>query len=49
MTEAITQTEQTFVENEFGTVTSKRVVYFRKKGWFSGGSLTLPLESVSHS
>ena len=48
MTEAITQTEQTFVENEFGTVTSKRVVYFRKKGWFSGGSREdIPLQHVT--
>ena len=48
MAEAITQTEETFVENEFGTVTSKRVVYFRKKGWFSGGSREdIPLQHVT--
>jgi len=29
---------QTEFSNEFGTVTKDRVTYFRKKGWFSGGS-----------
>ncbi len=38
MTEPVVQAEQTFVENQFGTVTSKRVIYYRSKGWFSGGS-----------
>ena len=38
MSEMAGSMEQTFVENEFGTVTSKRVIYFRSKGWFSGGS-----------
>ena len=48
MTDAVTQTEQTFIENEFGTVTTKRVVYFRKKGWFSGGSREdIPLQHVT--
>ena len=48
MTDAITQAEQTFVENEFGTVTSRRVIYFRKKGWFSGGSREdIPLQHVT--
>jgi hypothetical protein len=48
MTDATTQAEQTFVENEFGTVTSRRVVYFRKKGWFSGGSREdIPLQHVT--
>jgi len=28
--------EQEVVSNMFGTVTNKRVVYFRDKGWFSG-------------
>lgn len=41
-------TEQTFVENEFGTITSKRVIYFREKGWFSGGSREdIPLQHVT--
>ena len=26
------------VANAFGTVTDRRIVYFRSKGWFSGGS-----------
>ena len=48
MTEANIQTEQTFVENEFGTVTSKRVIYFRNKGWMSGGSREdIPLQHVT--
>ena len=48
MTEASMKSEQTFVENEFGTVTSRRVVYFRKKGWFSGGSREdIPLQHVT--
>ena len=42
------QKEQTFVENVFGTVTDKRVVYFREKGWFSGGSREdVPLRHVT--
>lgn len=48
MAEAVVQTEQTFVENEFGTVTSKRVIYYRSKGWFSGGSREdIPLQHVT--
>lgn len=40
--------EHTFVENPFGTVTSKRVIYFRAKGWFSGGSREdIPLQHVT--
>lgn len=40
--------EETLVTNEFGTVTDKRVVYFRKKGWFSGGSREdVPLKHVT--
>lgn len=31
--------EWTYVENVFGTVTSQRVIYFRNKGWLSGGCL----------
>jgi hypothetical protein len=30
--------EFTHIENAFGTVTDRRVIYFRSKGWFSGGS-----------
>jgi hypothetical protein len=42
------QKEQTFVENMFGTVTDKRVIYFREKGWFSGGSREdVPLKHVT--
>lgn len=46
--EAVEGTEQTFVENPFGTITSKRVVYYRAKGWFSGGSREdIPLQHVT--
>ncbi len=42
------QGEQTFVSNAFGTVTSKRVIYNRAKGWFSGGSREdIPLSHVT--
>ena len=27
-----------YIENAFGTVTDRRVIYFRSKGWFSNGS-----------
>ena len=49
MTDAAAQaTEQTFVENPFGTVTSRRVIYYRSKGWFSGGSREdIPLQHVT--
>lgn len=30
--------ETTYIENPFGVVTDRRVVYYRRKGWFSGGS-----------
>ena len=40
--------EQTFVSNGFGAVTSKRVIYHRSKGWFSGGSREdIPLQHVT--
>ena len=42
------QKEQIFVSNMFGSVSDKRVVYFRKKGWFSGGSREdVPLKHVT--
>ena len=42
------QGEQTFVSNVFGTVTSKRVIYNRAKGWLSGGSREdIPLKHVT--
>ena len=45
---AAQSTEQEFVSNQFGTVTNKRVVYFRNKGWFSGGSRQdIPLKHVT--
>ena len=48
MTEVSASGETSFVENEFGTVTSKRVIYFRAKGWFSGGSREdIPLQHVT--
>jgi hypothetical protein len=40
--------EQTFVQNPFGAVTSKRVIFFRAKGWLSGGSREdIPLQHVT--
>lgn len=48
MSEVVQQSESTFVENEFGTVTNKRVVYYRNKGWLSGGSREdIPLQHVT--
>jgi hypothetical protein len=48
MSEAAQQVESTFIENEFGTVTNKRVVYYRNKGWLSGGSREdIPLQHVT--
>lgn len=48
MSEQAAQGEQTFAENEFGTVTNKRVIYFREKGWISGGSREdIPLQHVT--
>lgn len=48
MTDSVVPSEQTLVENEFGTVTSKRVIYHRSKGWFSGGSREdIPLQHVT--
>jgi len=42
------RTEETYLSNQFGTVTSRRVVYFRKKGWFSGGSREdVPLQHIT--
>jgi hypothetical protein len=40
--------ERIVVENEFGTITNKRVIYYRSKGWFSGGSREdIPLHHVT--
>lgn len=48
MAEQQTAIEQTFVQNEFGTVTNRRVISFREKGWFSGGSREdIPLQHVT--
>jgi hypothetical protein len=48
MAEQQPQAEQTFVTNPFGTVTNKRVIYYRDKGWFSGGSREdIPLQHVT--
>src|SRR5437879_4428143 len=48
MSEQVVQGEQTIVENSFGTVTSKRVIYYRSKGWLSGGSREdIPLQHVT--
>ena len=42
------QKEHIFISNMFGSVSDKRVVYFRKKGWFSGGSREdVPLRHVT--
>lgn len=48
MSDVVQPSEPTFVENEFGTVTNKRVVYYRNKGWLSGGSREdIPLQHVT--
>ena len=48
MGDVVGSDERTFVQNEFGTVTNKRVIYFREKGWFSGGSREdIPLQHVT--
>jgi hypothetical protein len=42
------QGEQTLVSGVFGTVTNRRVIYQRAKGWFSGGSREdIPLKHVT--
>lgn len=42
------QVEKTYVNNPFGQVTDRRAVYYRKKGWFSGGSREdVPLKHVT--
>jgi len=42
------QEEQDVIKTQFGTITNKRVVYFRNKGWFSGGSREdIPLKHVT--
>lgn len=42
------QAEKTHFSNPFGEITDKRVVYYRKKGWFSGGSREdVPLKHVT--
>jgi hypothetical protein len=42
------QAEQTLARGVFGTVTDKRVIYQRSKGWFSGGSREdIPLKHVT--
>lgn len=44
----VNETEQTFVSGVFGTVTNKRVIYQRSKGWFRGGSREdIPLKHVT--
>jgi hypothetical protein len=40
--------ERTVASTEYGTVTDKRVTYYRKKGWFSGGSQEdVPLRHIT--
>lgn len=40
--------EQEIVKTQFGTVTDRRVQYFTKKGWFSGGKQEdLPLRHIT--
>jgi len=40
--------EVTTVQNEFGTVTDKRVMFLRNKGWLSSGSREdIPLQHVT--
>src|ERR1035438_1825882 len=40
--------EVVVAETQFGTVTEKRLVFFRKKGWLSGGSREdIPLKHIT--
>jgi hypothetical protein len=40
--------EQTIADTVFGSVTNKRVIYFRNKGWFRGGSREdIPLKHIT--
>lgn len=40
--------EHTILQNVFGTVTTKRVISFRAKGWLAGGSREdIPLQHVT--
>ena len=46
MSEAVAEVIQ--IENAFGTVTDRRLIYFRSKAWFSGGSKeVIPLRRVA--
>lgn len=48
MANELTRSEQIYVSNAFGTVTDKRVIYFREKRWFGGGSREdIPLKHVT--
>ncbi len=52
MSEAVAQPnkkpEETIIETTFGTVTSKRVIYFSNKGWIkSGAREDIPLKHVT--
>ena len=48
MADRVAPTERVFVENEFGTITNKRVIYYRSKGWLTGGSREdIPLQHVT--
>lgn len=48
MGEQQAQAEQTFVENSFGTVTSKRIIYREGRGWLGGGTRQdIPLQHIT--
>ena len=48
MTQTVAVSEQMIVSNEFGAVSSRRVVYNRNKTWFSGGSREdIPLQHIT--
>jgi hypothetical protein len=48
MNDRRSQTERVLIENEFGTITNERVIYYRAKGWFSDGSREdIPLQHVT--
>ena len=47
-TETGMKKEQTFIENQFGTVTNKRVIFFNSKDWFTGGFREdIPIQNVA--
>lgn len=48
MNAPVGQPEQNLIQSNFGTLTTKRVIFYRAKSWFSGGSRQdIPLQHVT--